>query len=172
MHYTTSCNTQSSALEDGRDHRPKHVELIVIINKSLLLHLVGCLYYLKNRGFKLRKMSLRNVSVSSRCAILTMNDVRREDSKVLSLNHTSLSNVGIFCARSSTIQLFCLSGEALKHNVEPESLNHIFTNWPTATLCDISIAWFLGATPYFVLAFGQYETLRAKLLFHKVQGYS
>ena len=37
MHYATSCNTQSSALEDGRDHRPKHVELIGIINKPLLL---------------------------------------------------------------------------------------------------------------------------------------
>jgi len=40
MHYTTSCNTQSSAPEDGRDHHPKHVGLIGIINKSLLLHLV------------------------------------------------------------------------------------------------------------------------------------
>jgi len=45
--YTTSCNTQSSAPEDGRDHRLKHVELIGIINKPLLLHLVGCLYYLQ-----------------------------------------------------------------------------------------------------------------------------
>jgi len=45
VHYTTSCNTQSSALEDGRNHRPKYVELIGIINKPLLLHLVGCLYY-------------------------------------------------------------------------------------------------------------------------------
>ena len=45
-HCTTSCNTQSSAAEDGRDHRPKHVEPIGIINKPLLLHLVGCLYYL------------------------------------------------------------------------------------------------------------------------------
>jgi len=36
-----SCNTQSSAPEDGRDHCPKHVELIGIINKPLLLHLVG-----------------------------------------------------------------------------------------------------------------------------------
>ena len=41
VHYTTSCNTQSSATEDGRDQRPKHVELIGIINKPLLLHLVG-----------------------------------------------------------------------------------------------------------------------------------
>ena len=39
-------NTQSSAPEDGRNHRPKHFELIGIINKPLILHLVGCLYYL------------------------------------------------------------------------------------------------------------------------------
>jgi len=45
LHYTTSCNTQSSAPEYGRDQRPKHVELIGIINKPLSLHLVGCLYY-------------------------------------------------------------------------------------------------------------------------------
>ena len=46
VHYTTSCNTQSSAPEDGRNHRPKHAELIRIINKPLFLHLVSCLYYL------------------------------------------------------------------------------------------------------------------------------
>ena len=46
VHYTTSCNIPSSAPEDGRNNRPKHVELIGIINKPLLLHLVGCLYYL------------------------------------------------------------------------------------------------------------------------------
>ena len=45
VHYTTSCNTESSAPEDERNYRPKHVELIGIINKLLLLHLVGCLYY-------------------------------------------------------------------------------------------------------------------------------
>ena len=44
--YTTICNTQSSAPEDGQNNCPKHVELIGIINKPLLLHLVGCLYYL------------------------------------------------------------------------------------------------------------------------------
>ena len=37
---------ESSAPEDGRNYRPKHVELIGIITKPLLLHLVGCLYYL------------------------------------------------------------------------------------------------------------------------------
>jgi len=41
VHYTTSCNTQSSAPEDRRNYRPKHVELIGIFNKQLLLHLVG-----------------------------------------------------------------------------------------------------------------------------------
>ena len=46
VHYSTSCNTQSSAPEDGRDHRPKHVELIGIINMLLFLHLFGYLYYL------------------------------------------------------------------------------------------------------------------------------
>ena len=46
VHYTTNCNTQSSAPEDGQNNCPKHVELIGIINKPLLLHLVGCLYYL------------------------------------------------------------------------------------------------------------------------------
>ena len=32
--------TQSSAPEDGRNHRPKHVQLIGIINKPSFLHLV------------------------------------------------------------------------------------------------------------------------------------
>ena len=37
--------TQSNAPENGRNHRPKHVELIGTINKPLLLYVVGCLYY-------------------------------------------------------------------------------------------------------------------------------
>ena len=41
VHYTTSCNPQSSAPENGRDQRPKHIELNGIINKPLLLYLVG-----------------------------------------------------------------------------------------------------------------------------------
>jgi hypothetical protein len=45
VHYTTSCITQSNALEDGQNNCLKHGELIGIINK--LLHLVGCLYYLR-----------------------------------------------------------------------------------------------------------------------------
>ena len=46
VHHTTSCNTQSSVPEDGQNNCPKHVELPGIINQPLLLHLVGCLYYL------------------------------------------------------------------------------------------------------------------------------
>jgi len=41
VHYTRSCNTQSFASEDGCDHRPKHVELIGIVNKPLVLHPFG-----------------------------------------------------------------------------------------------------------------------------------
>jgi len=46
VNYTTSCNTQSNAHEDGQNNFQKHVEQTEIINKPLLLHLVGCLYYL------------------------------------------------------------------------------------------------------------------------------
>jgi len=46
VHYTTSCNTQSSAPEDGQNNYLKQIGLTGIINKPLLLHLVGCLYYL------------------------------------------------------------------------------------------------------------------------------
>jgi len=45
LHCTTSCNTQSSAPEDGQNCQ-KHFELTGIINKPLLLHVVGFLYYL------------------------------------------------------------------------------------------------------------------------------
>ena len=37
---------QSSASEDGQNNCPKYIKLTGIINKSLLLHLVGFLYYL------------------------------------------------------------------------------------------------------------------------------
>ena len=50
VHYITSCNTQSNAPEAGRDHRPKHVDLIGIINKPLLLHLVGLYIIYINRN--------------------------------------------------------------------------------------------------------------------------
>jgi len=51
VHYTTSRNTQSSTPEDGRDYRPKYVELIGIINNPLLVHLVGLyIIYINDAG--------------------------------------------------------------------------------------------------------------------------
>ena len=37
---------RTCAPEDGQNYRPKYVELIEIINKPLLLHIVGCLYHI------------------------------------------------------------------------------------------------------------------------------
>jgi len=39
-------DTQSSTPEDGQNNCPQRVELTGMINKPLLLHLFGCLYYL------------------------------------------------------------------------------------------------------------------------------
>ena len=44
VHYTTSCNTQSYALEDGRDHRPKHVELTGIRTSKPAYQMVTVTY--------------------------------------------------------------------------------------------------------------------------------
>jgi len=46
--------TQSSVPEDGQNNCPKHVELFEIINKLLLLHLFGCLYYLYQTNIKFK----------------------------------------------------------------------------------------------------------------------
>ena len=35
--YTTSCKHSLSAPEDGRNYRPKHVELIHIVNKIIIV---------------------------------------------------------------------------------------------------------------------------------------
>ena len=58
VHYTTSCNTQSSAPEDVQNNCPKHVELTGIINKPLLLHLVGCLYTISMNDARSRKYQI------------------------------------------------------------------------------------------------------------------
>ena len=52
-------STSSSAPEDGRNYRPKHVELIGIINKQLLLQLLGCLYY---RNCNILEFTLKLIS--------------------------------------------------------------------------------------------------------------
>ena len=60
VHYATSSNTQSSAPEDWRDHRPKHVELIGIINKPLLLHLVG-FYIIYNLVHETKSKQIKSI---------------------------------------------------------------------------------------------------------------
>ena len=69
VHYTASCNTQYGAPENGRDHRPKHVELIGIINKPLLLLLVGVYVIYKLMNFYAEKEPVchcRQISFSRR----------------------------------------------------------------------------------------------------------
>ena len=63
VYYTKSCNKQSSAPEDGRNNLPKHVELIGIINKPFLLHLVCCLYYLPSLIFVPKHVPLWAVNI-------------------------------------------------------------------------------------------------------------
>ena len=57
--------TQSSAPEDGRNYCPKHVELIGIINKPLLLHLVGCLYYCISDTWAYKQQKTRSENKAS-----------------------------------------------------------------------------------------------------------
>ena len=46
VHYTTSCNTQSSAPEDGQNNCPKHVEITgIIIKRYCCIWLVVCIIY-------------------------------------------------------------------------------------------------------------------------------
>ena len=66
--------TQSIAPEDGRNYRPKHVALIGINNKPLLLHLVGCLYYLLINS-SCHTMKHTDVSLTRTNQILNTSDI-------------------------------------------------------------------------------------------------
>ena len=58
MHYTTSCNTQSSAPEDWQNNCTKHVELTGIINKPLLfIQLFVYILYISLYFLRLAKQS-------------------------------------------------------------------------------------------------------------------
>ena len=55
MHYTTSCNTQSSAPEDGQNNCPKHVELTGItlfITKNFMETRLATLYHFEDAEFE------------------------------------------------------------------------------------------------------------------------
>jgi len=57
VHYTTSCNTQSSVPEDGQNNCPKHVKLTGIINSRYCCILsVVCIIYINDaRSSKYQK---------------------------------------------------------------------------------------------------------------------
>ena len=55
------CNTQSSAPEDGQNNCPKHVELTGIINKPLLLHLLGFYIIYMNNGQSSKYQIMKNI---------------------------------------------------------------------------------------------------------------
>jgi len=59
VHYTTGCNTQSNAPEDGQNNCPKHVELtgIIIIVAPSWLSILLMLHYI---FFRLAKQSQFN----------------------------------------------------------------------------------------------------------------
>ena len=59
VHYTTSCNAQSSAPEDGQNNCPKHVELTGIINKPLSLHLLWKVTGQEHINLEIRKRKFR-----------------------------------------------------------------------------------------------------------------
>ena len=50
VHYTTSCNTQSSVPEDGQNNCPKHVQLtgIILISRYCCIYLVVYIIYIND----------------------------------------------------------------------------------------------------------------------------
>ena len=101
VHYTTSCNTQSSAPEDGRVQRPKHVELIGIINKPLLLHLVGVYIICFMQGFFIKLVAQKHL-------------YRSQDKRYLTLNYTNVTEWVIFNEKVAKVTHFFFY-DSLRH---------------------------------------------------------
>ena len=108
VHYTTSCNTQSSAPGDGQNNCPKHVELIGIINK-LLLYLVGCLYYLYQLPSSTTALdtAIQSNTPPTRChekQHVSHRSPTREDSEIMSdkLNVTNFMQLRPSCEANSS----------------------------------------------------------------------
>jgi len=74
QHLIHTATSVPSASEDGRNYRPKHVELIEITNKLLLLHLVGCFYYCirdaRSHKHQPYNMNLYNIDFKTVCDLL------------------------------------------------------------------------------------------------------
>ena len=66
------------APEDGCNYRPKRVQLIGIINKPLLLHLVGCLYYCIGDARSYKHQICKNIDAAQNvliCPIYTVYNI-------------------------------------------------------------------------------------------------
>ena len=111
LHYTTSCNTQSSVPEDGQNNFPKHVELTGIINKPLLLHLVGCLYYLYQRC-TVKQISDNEIYLLIKYIKSVLWKVAeclsyRQDARCLKVKPTCMPVPSVLCKQGSTLVLKC-----------------------------------------------------------------
>ena len=79
------------SMGDGRNYRPKHVELNGVINKLSLLHLVGCLYYYckgKDKAVPLQAWTGPEGSRKLRSPDFVT--TAQDDGKVVSLTHRPL----------------------------------------------------------------------------------
>jgi hypothetical protein len=131
VHYTTTCNTPSSAPEDGQNNCPKHVELTGIINKPLLLHLVGSLYYLYFIiFFRLAKQSQFN-PLQNVVYFITL--------PLWFVKHSHFTHT--WCGKEACVVLLkCRSGSHIQHdmqcNIFPPSRNHYYhDNTTMSSLC-------------------------------------
>ena len=87
-----------------RNYRPKQVELIEIINKPLLLHLVGYLYYWQmgfNSVFKgLSSAGLFSTIIVSCCVLLQkeqqMSGMADHVLNIFALSHTAAGQRGLY----------------------------------------------------------------------------
>ena len=112
VHYSTSCNTQSSAPEDGRDHRPKHVELIGIINKPLLLHLVGVyIIYVNDAGQTNIKFTFHFLSDLT---VNIMVVVGTTWSAVGPVKNTATLNIQMFLTRTNNYRILLTISEVAR----------------------------------------------------------
>jgi hypothetical protein len=111
VHYTTSCIAQSNAPEDGQNNCPKHGELIGIINKQLLLHLVGCLLYYEH--FYLYPKVLHHFAVCNKYSHLFL----------VLLNHYNIYSVSIKISNTNTLN-------KASHTTEnPQVVNKLMFNY-------------------------------------------
>jgi hypothetical protein len=121
VHYTTSCNTQSSAPEDGQNNFPKHVDLSGIINKLLLLHLVGCLYYLY-QWCTVKKISDNSIYLLIKCIKSVLWRIAKrlsyiEDAWCLKVN-MSFPVYEFWSLVWSSCQSLCLPARLKFHNLQ------------------------------------------------------